>query len=76
MRRVKWSSSGSEPSFGPPDLAGSGRSGMQNVWKGFAAFLLGVTLGVSAIIFGETAISGAPGDEPASVWQGQPQLRR
>ncbi|WP_188517568.1 hypothetical protein [Alsobacter metallidurans] len=49
---------------------------MQNVWKGFAAFLLGVTLGVSAIIFGETAISGAPGDEPASVWQGQPQLRR
>lgn len=75
MRRIK-----------PSELAGSGvpeaeqrtvtprtRSGW--VWKGFAAFLLGLTLGVSAIIFGQNALTDAAQDRP-SLWDTPPALRR
>ncbi|WP_460452325.1 hypothetical protein [Alsobacter sp. SYSU BS001988] len=43
--------------------------------KALAAFLLGLTLGVTFIIFGETAVNHIPGQEPASVWGDHPALR-
>jgi hypothetical protein len=43
--------------------------------KALAAFLLGLTLGVTFVIFGETAVSHMPGQEPGSVWGNPPALR-
>ena len=45
------------------------------IWKGFAAFLLGVTLGMSFIVFGQTALDG-PGSQDSGLWDSPPALRR
>ncbi len=58
MRRVRLAHDGMPPDGAKAVVTGRPGPARSKVFKGFAAFLLGLTLGVSGIIIGQTAFTG------------------
>ena len=77
MRNVRWTQpAGDEPAVAELGKAVARQRASRAVLKGFAAFLLGLTLGVTVIIFAQTAVVHTPGAEPEAIWSDPPRLRQ